>query len=71
MNLRRRIKSLEAKARAAAPGDLTLAVVRRMIDGTITDTEWRHYGPILNSLMSPAEPTTASVASSELSKQRR
>src|ERR1039457_17982 len=55
MNLARRIKRLEEKARAAAFGNLTLAVVRRMMDGTLTEAEWRHYGPILKSLLYPNE----------------
>jgi hypothetical protein len=55
MNLARRIKHLEEKARAVAFGDLTLAVVRRMMDGTLTEAEWRHYGPILKSLLYPNE----------------
>jgi hypothetical protein len=50
MSLARRLKVLEAKAREAVPNELTLAVFRRMMNGGLTEGEWRHYGPILEAL---------------------
>jgi hypothetical protein len=55
MSLNTRIRRLEQKARAEGVGELTLAVVRRMMDGGLTEAEWKHYGPILKSWLHPDE----------------
>jgi hypothetical protein len=55
MNLTGRIKRLEAKMRPTASDELTLAICRRIMDGDLTEGEWRHYGPILESLLAPVD----------------
>lgn len=55
MNLTGRIKRLEEKMHATVPNELTLAIVRRIMDGDLTEGEWRHYGPILESMMPPED----------------
>jgi hypothetical protein len=55
MNLIRRIKRLEKKMGVTASNELTLAIFRRFMDGDLTEGEWRHYGPILESMLAPVD----------------
>ena len=53
MNLAGRIKRLEEKMCPTASNELTLAIVRRMMHGDLTEGEWLRYGPILESMLPP------------------
>ena len=39
--------------RPTASNELTLAIVRRMMHGDLTEGEWLRYGPILESMLPP------------------
>lgn len=41
--------------RPTSSNELTLAIVRRMMHGDLTEAEWRHYGSILESMMPPED----------------
>lgn len=55
MRLRTRIERLEQRAKVVASGKIPLAVIDRIINGTISELEYKRYLPTIEEIIAAAQ----------------